>query len=118
MRSAVRSEGIAGFVPSDDEQVTDARAWAAFAGLGSGDETLAAAVARVRSEERSELGWALEDAQGVPVSEDLIDLRHATLLGLRTKMCSLVEPMTPVAARAVWASLDAASAPRHSLTGW
>jgi AcrR family transcriptional regulator len=95
IRSDVIHDGVAAFLPGDDEGVLLTRAWLAWLELARGDEGLARIVGEARWREQGLLAQTHEHR----LSRPDLDLLVATVDGLRVAVCAPARPMPPARAR-------------------
>ncbi len=108
---AVRDRGPEGLLPLTTEEVEDARTWRAMADLGRSDSNLSGRVADNADRERGMLRFELESEVSARLPDPVVDALHAVAVGLRERLCSRDQPMTPARAVEAWRAALAALVP-------
>jgi AcrR family transcriptional regulator len=88
-------EGVAAFLPANDDGVLLHRAWLAWVELGRSESEVEPVVTQAR---RTELGLLAQTTEHELVRDEL-DLLTAAIEGLRSAICAPVRPMPPRRAR-------------------
>jgi AcrR family transcriptional regulator len=89
------NEGVLAFLPHDDDDVLNTRAWLAWVELGRSDPDVEPPVTRAREQERSLLAETVDHC----LARDELDLAYAVIEGLRARVCAPTRPMRPARAR-------------------
>jgi AcrR family transcriptional regulator len=103
-------DGVAAFVPGDDEGVLLTRAWLAWCELWRSEEFLTHPVADIRQRELR----ALAEVHDFRLTRPDLDLVTATVDGLRVAVCAPIRPMPPARARDLLRSVSVAALARSA----
>jgi len=100
-----RSEGVLGFLPSDEQGAEETRVWLSWCEIGRSDPAIRGTIHDIRLDERAlvrrvtstlleDLGHGREE-----LADDDLDIAVAVIHGLRQAICASEAPMTPEDAR-------------------